>query len=152
MWLKSSWLSQWCLRWEMYKGFKSRLTEPRVELNVLFRQGVKKNKFFFGNPPPPRLYFCNISKIFPELLLTEVTKILANVMIFAVEQRLQLPTMTSFKRSLTTWWPSQGDDPFIDIISCKSWWILGYSSTTGCPKKWLIELVKSTFFPQNRRF
>ena len=64
-------------------------------------KGLKK-QVFFGNPPPPRLYFCNISKIFPELLLTEVTKILANVMIFAVEQRLQLPTMTSFKRSLTT--------------------------------------------------
>ena len=36
-----------------------------------------KETCFFRNPPPP-LYFGNISKIFPKMLLTEVTKILAN--------------------------------------------------------------------------
>ena len=36
-----------------------------------------KETCFFRNPPPP-LYFGNISKIFPKMLLTEATKILAN--------------------------------------------------------------------------
>ena len=56
----------------------SKVDRPnRVMVKMFYLGKGLKEICFFRNPPPP-LYFGNISKIFPKMLLTKVTKILAN--------------------------------------------------------------------------
>ena len=83
----------------------SKVDRPnRVMMKMFYLGKGLKETCLFRNPPPP-LYFGNISKIFPKMLLTEVTEarfLLINAIIFAVEQRLQSLTMMSSKKSSTT--------------------------------------------------
>ena len=56
----------------------SKVDRPNRGRMKMFYLGKRLKETCFFRNPPPFLYFCNVFKIFPKMLLTEVTKILAN--------------------------------------------------------------------------